>query len=78
MQRFQSDDQMFWMNQIITLKEVMEYTCLGRSILYETLNPKSNRYDATFPKLIKLSLNSVGWSTFEVNQWIDSRLASRK
>lgn len=56
----------------------MEYTCLGRSILYETLNPKSNRYDATFPKLIKLSLNPVGWSTFEVNQWIDSRLASRK
>ncbi|WP_266095402.1 MULTISPECIES: hypothetical protein [Acinetobacter] len=28
--------------------------------MYEKLNPQSKCYDATFPKLIKLSVNCVG------------------
>ena len=72
-----SDDQMFHMNQIIRIKEVIAVTGVSRSVIYEKLNPQSKCYDATFPKLIKLSVNCVGQSTLEVNQWIEGRLAGR-
>ncbi|WP_288408764.1 helix-turn-helix transcriptional regulator [Acinetobacter soli] len=72
-----SDDQMFHMNQIIKIKEVIAVTGVSRSVIYEKLNPQSKCYDATFPKPIKLSVNCVGWSALEVNQWIELRLASR-
>jgi prophage regulatory protein len=72
-----SDDQMFHINQIIRIKEVIAMTGISRSVIYEKLNPQSKCYDSTFPKPIKLSVNCVGWSAFEVNQWIEGRLASR-
>lgn len=72
-----SDDQIFCMNQIIRIKEVIAVTGISRSVLYEKLNPQSKCYDSTFPKTIKLSVNCVGWSAFEVNQWIERQLASR-
>lgn len=72
-----SDDQMFHINQIIRIKEVIAVTGISRSVIYENLNPQSKCYDSTFPKPIKLSVNCVGWSAFEVNQWIEERLASR-
>jgi prophage regulatory protein len=74
---YQSDDQMFHMNQIIRLKEVVAVTGVSRSVIYAKLNPQSSCYDATFPKPIKLSVNCVGWSALEVNQWIESKLRSR-
>ncbi|MFA3101680.1 MULTISPECIES: helix-turn-helix transcriptional regulator [Acinetobacter calcoaceticus/baumannii complex] len=72
-----SDDQMFHINQIIRIKEVIAVTGISRSVIYEKLNPQSKCYDSTFPRPIKLSVNCVGWSAFEVNQWIEERLASR-
>ena len=57
---YQSDDQIFHMNQIIRLKEVVAYTGVSRSVIYAKLNPQSKCYDATFPKPIKLSVNCVG------------------
>lgn len=72
-----SDDQMFHMNQIIRIKEVIAVTGISRSVIYEKLNPQSKCYDSTFPKPIKLSVNCAGWSAFEVNQWIEERLSSR-
>ena len=74
---YQSDDQIFHMNQIIRLKEVVAVTGVSRSVIYAKLNSQSKCYDATFPKPIKLSVNCVGWSALEVNQWIEERLASR-
>lgn len=74
---FLSDDQMFHINQIIRIKEVIAVTGISRSVIYEKLNPQSKCYDSTFPKPIKLSVNCVGWSAFEVNRWIEGRLASR-
>ena len=73
-----SDNQMFHMNQIIRIKEVIAVTGVSRSVIYEKLNPQSKCYDATFPKPIKLSVSCVGWSALEVNQWIEAKLNSRK
>lgn len=72
-----SNDQMFHINQIIRIKQVIAVTGISRSVIYEKLNPQSKCYDSTFPKPIKLSVNCVGWSAFEVNQSIEERLASR-
>lgn len=74
---YQLDDQMFHMNQIIRLKEVIAVTGVSRSVIYGKLNPQSKSYDDTFPKPIKLSPMCVGWSAFEVNQWIEEKLATR-
>ncbi|WP_171249241.1 AlpA family phage regulatory protein [Acinetobacter nosocomialis] len=38
----------------------MAVTSVSHSVIYEKLNPQSKCYDATFPKLIKLSVNCVG------------------
>lgn len=72
------DNQFFRMNQIIRIKDVIALTGISRTVIYEKLNPKSNTYDETFPKPIKLSANCVGWSAFEVNQWIENKLQDRR
>ena len=35
------------------------------------------QYDPTFPKQTNLTVGRVGWSAWEINQWIESKLASR-
>lgn len=65
--------------KIIRLKRVIELTGLSRSAIYDRLNPKSKRYDASFPKSIKLGtaqLNTcaVGWIEAEIQLWIEQRI----
>lgn len=61
--------------KILRAKEVRAKLGIARSTLYDWLNEKSPRYDASFPGQIKLGLSSVGWLESEINQWIDSRKA---
>lgn len=65
------------MNKIINIKQVTEFTGLSRATIYSLLDPKSDYYDSTFPKQVRLTTNRVGWSTFEINEWIESKLAQR-
>jgi len=53
---------------------------LSRSTIYDKINPVSPRYDATFPKPIKLGIGSaVGWIESEVEDWLRKQIeASRK
>ncbi|MGN4936400.1 helix-turn-helix transcriptional regulator [Aeromonas rivipollensis] len=50
---------------------------LSRSTIYDRMNPKSKRFDPTFPRPISLGLASVGWSLNEVMDWIASRPQAR-
>lgn len=61
--------------RILRLKQVLELTGLSRSTVYDLLNPKSPRHDASFPRSIQLTQSSVGWIASEVNAWIESRIA---
>lgn len=70
--------QTFQMNQIISIKEVIEFTSISRAKIYEMINEKSKYYDPTFPLPIRLSESHIGWSAWEVHQWIESKLQSRK
>lgn len=41
--------------RILNIKAVIEITALSRSTIYEMINPKSDYYDANFPKPIHLT-----------------------
>ena len=69
--------QTFQMNQLIDLKKVMDVTSISRSMIYALMNEKSNYYDPTFPKSAKIMNRRIVWSAWEINQWIESRLAAR-
>lgn len=70
--------QTFQMNQIINLKEVIQFTGLSRATIYNIIDERHKQYDATFPKQAHLTVGRVGWSAWEVNQWIESKLANRE
>lgn len=67
--------------RIIRLKQVVELTSLSRSTIYDRLNPKSKRYDASFPESIKLgarlNAGAVGWLESEIQAWIKQRIEER-
>lgn len=69
--------QTFQMNQIISLKDVIRITGLSRATIYNIMDQRHKQYDPTFPKQMNLTVGRVGWSAWEINQWIESKLASR-
>ena len=69
--------QTFQVHQLINIKQVVEYTGLSRSTIYEIMDAKSPYYDSTFPKKIKMTQNRICWSAWEINQWIESKMEQR-
>lgn len=59
--------------RILRLPDVIQRIGIARSTLYDWVNPKSPRYDPTFPKQRRLGLQSVGWVESEINDWILNR-----
>ena len=70
--------QAFQVNQLINLKQVVELIGVCRSTIYEMMDENSPYYDPTFPKKVKFIQNCIGWSAWEINQWIEAKLASRE
>lgn len=69
--------QTFVMNQIINLKEVIQFTSISRAKIYEMIKVDSKYYDPTFPKPVRLSESRIGWVALEVHQWIEGKIQSR-
>ncbi|ENU20134.1 hypothetical protein F994_01191 [Acinetobacter bohemicus ANC 3994] len=59
--------------QIIKLPQLTVLTQLSRSTIYEKINPKSKRYDESFPRPIKLSLSAIGWFEQDIVDWLNSK-----
>jgi len=57
---------------IIRLVSVIQLTGLSRSTIYDKQNPRSPRYDPTFPKKVTLGARAVGWYFGEVEAWLKS------
>ncbi len=57
--------------------EVLRAAGIGKTLLYEKLNPASEKYDPSFPKPVVLSTRCVRWRSDEVLAWIDARSADR-
>lgn len=70
--------QTFQMNQIINIKEVIQFTSISRAKIYEMINVDSKYYDPSFPKPIRLSESRIGWVALEVHQWIEEKIQSRE
>lgn len=68
-------------NKIIRLKQVIVLTGLSRSTIYDRMDPKSKRYDANFPKSIRLGsvskIGAVGWLESEIQAWIKRKIEER-
>lgn len=58
--------------RIIRIKELTSLIGLSRSTIYDRLNAKSQRFDPTFPKPIKLGVAAIGWHSAAVHEWINS------
>lgn len=69
--------QTFQMNQIINIKEVIQFTSISRAKIYEMINVDSKYYDPSFPKPVRLSESRIGWVALEVHQWIEGKIRSR-
>lgn len=69
--------QTFQMNQIINLKEVIQFTGLSRATIYNIMDESHKQYDPTFQKQTNLTVGRVGWSAWEIHQWIETKLANR-
>lgn len=67
--RFSSIDSV---GRIIRIKEFAAMIGLSRSTIYDRLNPKSPRFDSTFPRPIKLGASAIGWHLVDVAVWINS------
>ena len=70
--------QSFQMNQIITVKDVMKFTSISRSKIYELINKESKYYDPTCPQPIRLTEMRIGWSAWEIHQWIKAKMDERE
>ncbi|WP_331251620.1 helix-turn-helix transcriptional regulator [Enterobacter hormaechei] len=47
---------------------------MGRSTVYDWLDPNSDRHDPTFPQRVKLGAKTVGWLESEIDAWILSKI----
>lgn len=63
--------------RMLPIKQVMHYTALSSTTIYEMVNKKPDRYDPTFPVQVKLSKGRVAWVESEVADWIESKMADR-
>lgn len=59
--------------KILRVPALVKKLGLGRSMIYDWLDPNSGRYDPTFPLRIKIGVKAVGWLGSEVDEWILSK-----
>lgn len=64
--------------RILRLKQLAERIGLGRSTIYDRMDVQSPRYDATFPKPIKLGAAAIGWIDSDVTTWIEQRVSEKR
>ena len=63
--------------QRLSIKDVINYTSLSRSTIYEMINEESDRYDPTFPKKVQLTKVRVVWVASEIAEWINKKIGER-
>lgn len=64
-------------SDILRIRQVIAQLGISRSAIYDWMDPKSPRYDKTFPKPIRLGRASIGWLSIDIESFISSRIALR-
>ncbi len=60
-------------SHMLRIKELAKLIGISRATIYDWINPKSPRYDPTFPKQVKLGKKSVRWFLHEIEAWLKNR-----
>ena len=63
--------------KMLRLPQVVEYTSISRSTIYNLMDPESPSYDPSFPTQVELTHSTVGWVEAEIYAWIESRIQKR-
>lgn len=61
--------------RLIRMRQLTEMLAICRSSLYEKMNPKSPRFDPSFPRPIKLGKSTIAFELSAIEQWIQQRIA---
>lgn len=56
--------------KILRVPALVKKLGIGRSTVYDWLDPNSDRHDPTFPQRVKLGAKTVGWLESEIDAWI--------
>lgn len=67
----------YTVTRAIGLREVTLRVGRSRASIYEVLNKKSPRYDATFPLPFKLGRRTL-FVEAEIEQWLQGRIAASR
>lgn len=59
--------------RILRMAHLKIKTKRSKSSLYDIQNPRSPRFDPTFPKRRHLGARTVGWFEHEIDAWLLSR-----
>ncbi|UYZ84862.1 AlpA family phage regulatory protein [Entomomonas sp. E2T0] len=60
--------------RVLRLKEVTAKLGIAKSTIYDWLDSKSPRYNASFPKPFKLNSKSIGWLSNEIDAWLLAKI----
>ena len=60
--------------RVLRMKAVTDKIGVARSTIYDWMNEGSTRYDASFPKPVRLGSKSIGWFESDLNRWLESKL----
>ena len=63
--------------RMLSREQVIHYTGLSSTTIYDMLDKRSNRYDPTFPIQVKLSKGRVAWVESEIVTWLEYKIAAR-
>lgn len=63
--------------RVLRMRHVTAQLGISRSAVYDWMDPKSPRYDSTFPKPIRLGKASIGWLSDDIEDFIAARVAWR-
>ncbi|WP_410497692.1 helix-turn-helix transcriptional regulator [Chitinibacter sp. S2-10] len=64
--------------RFLRIKELAKMIGMGKSSIYDRLNPKSKRYEPTFPRPIKLGVGTTVWASDEVESWMAQQIAAAR
>lgn len=56
----------------LNLNELTSLIGISRSSIYDRMNPRSKRYDPSFPKPLKLG-SAVRWRLKDISEWLEDR-----
>ena len=62
--------------KVLRIKDLIAKIGIARSTIYDWMNPKSPRYDETFPKSFKIGQSSIGWFEHDVDSLLILRSQS--